>query len=115
MPPSSLYCTQKSVSRISAAAANLSMAASPAVIPSSSPNAFEAEPISAAPGVSRAAPSPRRRKNERRGRPGGVRSILRDEISVVLPFDIELLSNAVVVLLVFILVRSQRLAPRAAL
>src|SRR5437879_8321021 len=29
MPPSSLYCTQKSVSRISAAAANLSRAASP--------------------------------------------------------------------------------------
>ncbi len=46
-PPSSLYWTQKSVSRISAAAANLSRAASPAVIPfpfsSSSPNAFEAE------------------------------------------------------------------------
>src|SRR5205807_9300252 len=30
-PPSSLYCTQKSVSRISAAAANLSRAASPGV------------------------------------------------------------------------------------
>src|SRR6516225_3304096 len=29
MPPSSLYCTQKSLSRISAAAANLSKAASP--------------------------------------------------------------------------------------
>src|SRR5690242_19401354 len=31
MPPSSLYCTQKSVSRISAAAANLIRAASPFV------------------------------------------------------------------------------------
>src|SRR5260370_21599862 len=33
MPPSSLYCTQKSVSRISAAAANGSRAASPGVSP----------------------------------------------------------------------------------
>src|SRR6266566_633752 len=33
MPPSSLYCTQKSVSRISAAAANRSRAASPGVSP----------------------------------------------------------------------------------
>src|SRR2546427_1417729 len=55
MPPSSLYCTQKSVSRISAAAANLSNAASPGV----SRPLFSSGPSLALPGSSLASkPTP---------------------------------------------------------
>jgi hypothetical protein len=83
-----LYWTQKSVSRISAAAANLSIAASPSVISLSSPNAFEAEPMSAAPGPRATAPNPTPRRKAR------LRILRGGAFSSVLLFEVELLGNA---------------------
>src|SRR6266567_1004068 len=61
IPPSSLYCCQKSVSRISAAAKKRRIAASPGVRPPLA-SASDASPSNSAP--SAAAPAPSR--NERR-------------------------------------------------
>src|ERR1700736_2194615 len=73
-PPSSQYCSHRSLSRISAAARNRRIAASPRL---SGPLLFLADalptaPIIAAPGANIIAPIPSRRRNERRGRAFGA-------------------------------------------
>src|ERR1700737_882358 len=74
MPPSSLYCCQRSVSRISAADKNLRMAASPRV---SSPPPLSANAVAARPSGPSVAPAPTARpvaKNDRRlSEPNGSR------------------------------------------
>src|ERR1700730_1656672 len=77
MPPSSLYCCQRSASISSAAARSWRIATSPRVrrlsfFWSSSPaNTLPALPSKAAPGASRAAPMPRLRRKDRLARRRG--------------------------------------------
>src|ERR1700736_2126993 len=73
-PTSSQYCSHRSLSRISAAARNRRIAASPRL---NGPLLFLADalptaPIIAAPGANTIAPIPSRRRNERRGRAFGA-------------------------------------------
>src|ERR1700730_1327496 len=77
MPPSSLYCCQRSASISSAAARSWRIATSPRVRRSLSlwfslpANALPALPSKAAPGARRAAPTPRLRRKDRLARRRG--------------------------------------------
>src|ERR1700736_5548992 len=76
-PPSSQYCSHRSLSRISAAARNRRMAASSRLsAPPLFADAFGAAPIMDAPGAKSIAPTPSRRKNERRGNAFGAKTRL---------------------------------------